>query len=113
MEAHEINSPISQKPIGRDERAQKTTQFLLRRVRAVGQTNIAEYAGTSESLVSRWFSENVETLSRALAYMDVKIVPCEMRCVKDEKTLDNLLHWAKIGMDSVKSADDLLFEDFE
>lgn len=93
------------------EIARKNTQAILRASRAVGQNHIAEYAGITESMASRWCSENVEALGKALAAMNLKLVPAEAKCVKDAATLDELLRWAKRGMNSLRSADDLCWED--
>lgn len=98
------------KPVQRDETARKNATAILRAARSVGQMNIAEYAGITESMASRWCSENVDALGKALAAMGLKLVPSAAKCVKDQATLNHLLHWAKVGMNSLRTADDL-FED--
>lgn len=113
MEAHEIVAPAPRNPVERDERARKTAKFLLRKTRETGQVHIAHYSGVSEATISRWFSENVEGLAKALTYMGAKIVPMDAVCVKNREELDHLLYLAKRGMESMRSADDLLFEENE
>lgn len=94
----------------REQRAKTITRMLIRRSREVGQLNIAEYAGISDSTVSRWFQENAEALGKALAFMDFKVLPSEVACLKSQAELDHLLHYARIGMASVRSSEDLLYQ---
>lgn len=115
MQAHASDNAVTPGPCKsaqRDETARKNTTAILRNSRSVGQINIADYAGITESMASRWCSENVDALGRALAAMGLKCVPLDAKCVKDQQTLDSLLHWARIGMNSLRSAEDL-FEDPE
>lgn len=72
MEAHASQiaaAPEPCNPVQAREIARKNAQAILRASRAVGQNNIAEYAGITESMASRWCSENVEALGKALAAM--------------------------------------------
>lgn len=97
----------------RAERARKNTRLLLRRAKDVGQIHIADYAGVSDSTISAWLSNNVEALGKALAAMGLKVLPEEVACVRNAAELDHLIHYAQIGMASVRSSDDLLFDDPE
>jgi|GEM_PF-4841274 len=115
MQAHasdHVITPAPCKGMQRDETARKNTTAILKAARSVGQMNIAEYAGVTESMASRWCAENVDALGKAIAAMGYKLVPIHAKCVKDQQTLDSLLHWARIGMNSLRSAEDL-FEDPE
>ena len=111
---------ITRDPTGSDgnapkrvERAQKNTRILIRRARDVGQIHIADYAGISDTTVSTWFSKNADSMGKALAYMELKLLPTTVACVHSQEQLDHLLYWAKIGMASMKSAEDLVFDDPE
>lgn len=96
--------------ISRDQQARKNTSTLLRRARAVGHVNIAAYAGVTDTLVSRWFSENADAMGKALALMGLKCVSVDKRCF-DPDEIDALVTMARKRMDRVRSADDLDFED--
>jgi hypothetical protein len=108
-----LDTPSPRNGAQRHATARKILNVLQKQYVACGNRNIAEYAQVSETMASRWFGENLEALARAIAYMDLKIVPSAMRCVKDQAELDMILYWAKIGMNSVRSADDLLFDEPE
>ena len=66
-----------------------------------------------EATVSRWKSEGrFDQLGKLLEVLGLKCVPVTYRCV-DAAELDHVLYWARRGMDAIKSADDLIFEDVE
>ena len=52
-------------------------------------------------------------MGKALAYMKLKLLPTAVACVESQEQLDHLLYWAKIGMASMTSAEDLVFDDPE
>lgn len=94
-------------------KARKFSVLLRKRLQDVGQQTVAHAVGVDVSVVSRMFSEGrVDQFCAVLEALDVKVVPQEFRCVRNADELENLMFWAKKGMDSVKSAADL-FEDEE
>lgn len=99
--------------IAREQRARAIEKLLLKRCIAVGQNNIAEFAGISDTTISAWYSKNVTPLARSLAFMDLKVLPASAACVESKEILDNLLYWARIGLASVRSVDDLLREEMD
>jgi len=98
--------------LSRDQHAQRNTTALVRRARDVGLVNIAAYAGVSDSLVSRWFSENADAMGKALALMGLKCVSVEKQCY-DRDEINAIVTLARKRMGDVRSADDLIFDDAE
>lgn len=94
-------------------RARKFSSLLRNRLQVVGQQPVAQAVGVDVSAVSRMFSEGrADQFCAVVDALGFKLVPQEARCVRNADELENLMFWARKGMDSVKSAADL-FEDDE
>lgn len=72
---------------GVDGRARKNTETILQAMRGTTLGAMAKYSGVSDSTLSRWFSESVGALGKALAFMGLKVVPVDMFCVSERKFL--------------------------
>lgn len=86
--------------------------LVRRQVMSVGQAEIARRTCKDESKISRLMNGDLALFAQLLALCGLKVVPAEWRCADPDK-IESVLKWAKIGMDSVKSAEDLLFNDPE
>jgi hypothetical protein len=62
------------------ERARKNHTLILQRLASVGQSQLAQALGVSESAVSRMKDKELADLSKLLAVLGLKVVPLEMRC---------------------------------
>lgn len=87
------------------ENARKIAQTILQALARVGQNEVAQALGTSDSTVSR-LKETVPQFAGMLARLDLKVVPAGMRCY-DEKTLASILELARQRMDQLKSPQQL------
>lgn len=61
-------------------RAREIESLILRRLSSVGQRQVAEAVGISESTVSRWKEGEIERWSKVLALLGLQVVPDEARC---------------------------------
>lgn len=93
--------------------ATKNEAAILKRLASVGQGTLAARLEVDESTVSKWKEQGRFTqLAQILAELGLKAVPAEFKCV-DPTELDHLLYWSRKGMQAIKSADDLCFEEAE
>lgn len=96
------------------ETTRKNATLVRNRLQVVGQEAVASACRVDTSTVSRWVTDGrFDQMCEALAALGLKIMPAEARCVRNQVELDHLLFWARRGMDSVRSAADLVFEDPE
>lgn len=97
----------------RERKAQRMESLIRTRVGSVGQAEIARQTCKDESKISRLMNGDLTLITHLLALSGLKVLPDEAACVESKEKLNHLLYWAKIGMDSVKSAEDLLFGENE
>ena len=83
------------------ENARKIAQVVFQTLSRVGQNEVAQALGISDSGVSR-LKENIPHFAGMLDRLGLKVVPAEMRCY-DEKTLASILELARQRMDQLKS----------
>ena len=96
-----------------NDRVNKQANIIRKKLAEVGQNALASGLSLDEATISRWKSEGrFDQLGKALEILGLKCVPASYRCV-DAAELDHILYWARRGMDAIKSADDLIFEDVE
>lgn len=88
------------------ERARKNARILRKRMDEVGIAKVAEGCGMSKSWVAAQYNENRDAQGLALAELDLKLVPANVRCY-DPKFIDALLTFAQPLLARMKSADDL------
>lgn len=93
-----------------DERARKNEAMILRAIASVGQLAVSVHIGVDESTVSRWKDKQLAQFSGMLAVCGLKVVPATMRCF-DPADIEAILHQAHKYMESVRSADQLGWED--
>jgi hypothetical protein len=93
-----------------NERARKNEQTILRAVASVGMLPIATQLGVEESTVCRWKEKSIPQLAGMLAVCGLKVVPVTMRCF-DPADIDAILHQAHKYMESVRTADQLGWEE--
>lgn len=87
------------------------TSTVLQRLQEPGRAvAIASAMGVSESTVSRLKNEHLESLCELLAHAGLKIVPVEVKCFPAEK-IAALLTLAKAHLDSIESADEMIWEE--
>ena len=92
------------------ERARKSQLTVLRALQEPGrQVAIATAMGTSESTVSRFKNDHLESFAAILAHAGLKVVPSDFQCV-DAKTFAAFQVLWERAM-SQTSAAKLIFED--
>ena len=92
----------------------KSSQRLRKSLAERGQSAVAAACNVDIATVSRWLSEGrFEQFCTAIEALGLKLLPEEMKCVKSTEELEHLIWWARKGMDSVKRAEDLTFEEPE
>ena len=100
-------SAVSQPP---QERARKAYSTVLQRLQAPGtQTALATTMGVSESTISRFKNEQLETFCGLLTHLGLKVVPVEMHCFPPAK-VQALLELSKAHLESIQRADQLSWE---
>lgn len=92
------------------ERARKAYLTVLQRLQDNGkQTAVAAAMGVSESTISRFKNEQLETLCGVLSHLGLKVVPVEMQCFAPER-VQALLTLSKAHLESIQQADQLSWE---
>lgn len=79
------------------ETARKSQTLILRALASAGQRTVADAIGKSETFVSRWKSEDLETCAALLAAAGLKVVPADVECHTREY-VSNMRYFARIGM---------------
>lgn len=77
--------------------ARKCQSAILRALASVGQKAVGEAVGKSETWVSRWKTDDLETCARLLAACGLKVVPSRNQCF-DPEYVGHLRYFAQIGM---------------
>jgi hypothetical protein len=95
-----------------EARARKNEKIVLQRLASVGQKPIADAIGVHESTVSRLKEGAISQFAQALAAMNLKIVPTEMKCYRPED-IEPYIQLAKQHMRTVTSVHDLVDDDPE
>lgn len=106
-------SPTECKPLQEGARARKMEALIRQRVMSVGQAEIARRTCKDESKISRLMNGDLQLVTEMLEIAGLKVLPGTAACVESVDKLNHLLYWARIGMDSVKSGEDLLWGDQE
>lgn len=73
-----MTTPISNQ--GPTARAREIESLILRRLSSVGQRQVAEAIGLSESTVSRWKEGEIERWSKVLVLLGLQVVPDDVKC---------------------------------
>ena len=76
-------SEVSQ---GLRESARKTDTYLRNQLAGMGQKNVAERLGVSESTISRWKTDEIETVALYLTAMGLKVVAIDAKMVSADQT---------------------------
>lgn len=100
-------SAVSPTPV---ERARKSHLTILRALQEPGrQVAIATAMGTSESTVSRFKNDHLESFAAILAHAGLKVVPAEYQCIDSKTFAAFQVLWEKAM--SQTTAAKLIFED--
>lgn len=100
--------PVSITPA---ERARKAYCMVLQRLQVNGkQAAVAASMGVSDTLISRFKNEQLETLCNVLCHLGLKIVPAEMTCFPPDK-VQALLTLSKAHLEAIDKADQLSWEE--
>lgn len=94
------------------DRARKNLATILRNLASVGQAPLARDLSTSETTVSRWKSEQLEFTARALAALELKVVPTSVTCF-DPKRINAVLELARAHLNQIDTPEKLAWEDGE
>ena len=73
MTAHKLSPELS-------ARARDIEALMLKQLLSVGQKNIAQSIGLSESTISRWKEGEIERWCKVIALLDLKLVPFSAQC---------------------------------
>lgn len=102
-----VMTPVSAPPA---ERARKAYLTVLQRLQDSGkQAAVAAAMGVSDSTISRFKNEQLETLCGVLSHLGLKVVPVEMQCFPPER-VQALLTLSKAHLESIQQADQLSWE---
>lgn len=61
-------------------RAREIEALVLKRLLSVGQKNLADALGLSESTISRWKDGDIERWCKVIALLELKLVPSNAEC---------------------------------
>lgn len=92
------------------ERARANARMIGRHLDQAGLVPTADFCGMSKSWVHAMFSENRDAMGRALAFLGLKVVPASMKCYGPDE-IAAIFELAKKAMRSMRSADDLTFDE--
>lgn len=84
------------------EKARKIESLLLQALANVGQKQVAEACGISESTVSRWKDGDLARTAASLVAMGLKVVPEDAETIRAED-LQALLHGHREWANSITS----------
>lgn len=83
---------------------------MLARLQEPGtQVALASDIGVSESTISRFKNEQLETFCSVIAHLGLKVVPAEMRCFSTDE-IQALLVFSKAHLQTISRADQLRWE---
>ena len=87
------------------ESARKIESAIMKRMHSVGQKQVAEAIGMSESTISKWVgpSGTLEKFCQILAFLDLKVAPTT-DILFDPARLEALMLLAQDGVDAARSA---------
>lgn len=100
-------TPICREP---SERARKIASVILQRLAGGAQSAIAASVGVSESTVSRFKSEHLDTFAAILAHAGLKVVPVESVCV-DPKRVEAMGELLNAALRKAPNPASLLWDD--
>lgn len=87
-------------------RARKNFIILMQRLASVGNAPVALAVGCDEATISRMKPEKFQQFAEILAVLDLKVVPCEMRCF-NERDIEMFIHGSKRWMEHIQGVDQL------
>ena len=91
-------------------RSRKFEALALQRLASVGQVNVAEAIGKSETTVSRHVSEqHLQRSLEVLAALGLKVVPIEMQCYPKPQ-IEAIFELARGAMERMKGVEELTWE---
>jgi hypothetical protein len=93
-----------------DERSRKNEVAILRSLASAGMLAVSDHLRVDESTVCRWKDKTIGQFAGLLAVCGLKVVPVTMRCF-DPADIEAILHQAHKYMESVRSADQLGWEE--
>ena len=92
------------------ERARKAYCAVLQRLQEPGtQVALASDIGVSESTISRFKNEQLETFCSVIAHLGLKVVPVEMQCFPADR-IQALLTLSKAHLETISQAEQLRWE---
>ncbi|QQP86916.1 CII family transcriptional regulator [Entomomonas asaccharolytica] len=91
------------------ERARKNYSIIVQRLASVGNKSVALAIGCDESTISRMKPEKLQEFAEILSFMELKIVPENVKCFKKED-VDFLMYGSKKWHEHINSSDDLCDE---
>lgn len=94
----------------RSERSRKLESTVLQALASKGQVHVAEFAGVSESKVSRFKSEHLAEICDHLVALDLKVVPLSMQCYRPE-SIAALMQLAKERMEQLDTPEQLAWQE--
>jgi hypothetical protein len=77
--------------------ARKSQTLILQRLASVGQVHVGQALDKSETWVSRWKGEDLESCVALLSALGLKVVPAEHKCY-DPAHIEHLQYFAELGM---------------
>lgn len=92
--------------------ARKVASLILQRLASVGQVHAGAAIGKSETWVSRWKGEDLESCATLLAAIGLKVVPTEHKCY-DPAHIEHLQYFAQLGLKNGPAMVKLDFEEPE
>ncbi|WP_074830645.1 MULTISPECIES: CII family transcriptional regulator [Pseudomonas] len=88
------------------QRSRKNYSAIMQRLTSVGNAPVAMAVGVDEATISRMKPEQFERFAQILAFLDLKIVPTEMRSF-NENDIEALFHLARRWMEHTQNIDQL------
>ncbi len=83
---------------------------MLQRLQEPGtQVALASGMGVSESTISRFKNDQLETFCQMVAHLGLKVVPAEMQCFPADR-IQALLTLSKAHLEQISQADQLRWE---
>lgn len=82
--------------------SRKTVQVVLQGLAGASAASVAQAVGVSESTISRFKSEHLDTVAAILAELELKVVPVQYRCY-EPSYIDALERLAREQLNAAKA----------